>query len=119
MKSTVRKPAAKKAAVKKIAPKKREKQSDIAASYNEYKEFEGRQYTGMKIGRSHHWIYDSGEWTETKITPNLWEISYAVTKRRKGRAPEGSGVPVGTQNHWLSWRTRWWRNWMRTPISLP
>lgn len=91
---------AKKAAVKKVAAKKGEKKSDIAASYNQYKEFEGRQYTGMKIGRSHHWIYDSGEWKETKITPDLWEISYAVTKRRKGRAPEGSGVPVGTEYHW-------------------
>jgi hypothetical protein len=90
----------KKAAAKKTAAKKGEKQSDIAASYNQYKEFEGQQYTGMKIGRSHHWIYDSGEWKETKITPDLWEISYAVTKRRKGRAPEGSGVPVGTEYHW-------------------
>jgi hypothetical protein len=91
---------AKKAAAKKAAPKKGEAKSDIAASYNQYKEFEGHQYTGMKIGRSHHWIYDSGEWKETKITPDLWEISYAVTKRRKGRAPEGSGVPVGTEYHW-------------------
>jgi hypothetical protein len=91
---------AKKAAAKKTAAKKGQKQSDIAASYNQYKEFEGQQYTGMKIGRSHRWIYDSGEWKETKITPDLWEISYAVTKRRKGRAPEGSGVPVGTEYHW-------------------
>src|SRR4029450_10763642 len=27
-------------------------------------------------------------------------IGYAVTKRRAGRAPEGSGVPVGTEYHW-------------------
>src|SRR5881227_1507154 len=40
------------------------------------------------------------EWRETKITPDLWQISYAVTKRRAGRAPEGSGVPVGTEYHW-------------------
>jgi hypothetical protein len=90
----------KKATVKKIPAKKGGKKSDIAASYNQFKEFEGRQYTGMKIGRSHHWIYDSGEWKETKINPDLWEISYAVTKRRKGKAPEGSGVPVGTAYHW-------------------
>ena len=37
---------------------------------------------------------------EKKITPDLWQISYAVTKRRKGRAPGGSGVPVGTEYHW-------------------
>jgi hypothetical protein len=74
--------------------------SDPAVSYNEFKEYEGRKYTGMTIGRSHKWYYDKGEWKETKVTPDLWEISYAVTKRRAGRAPEGSGVPVGTEYHW-------------------
>jgi hypothetical protein len=74
--------------------------SDPAVSYNEFKEYEGQRYTGMKIGRSHKWHYDRGEWKETKITPDLWQVSYAVTKRRAGRAPEGSGVPVGTEYHW-------------------
>jgi hypothetical protein len=74
--------------------------SDPAVSYSEFKEYEGRKYTGMKIGRSHKWYYDKGEWKETKVTPDLWQISYAVTKRRAGRAPEGSGVPVGTEYHW-------------------
>jgi hypothetical protein len=74
--------------------------SDPAESYDEFKEYEGRKYTGMKIGRSHKWYYDPGEWKEKKITPDLWQISYAVTKRRAGRAPEGSGVPVGTEYHW-------------------
>ena len=74
--------------------------SDPAVSYNEFKEYEGRKYTGMKIGRSHKWYYDKGEWNETKVTPDLWQISYAVTKRRAGHAPEGSGVPVGTEYHW-------------------
>jgi hypothetical protein len=77
-----------------------EEKSDVAVSYNEFKEYEGRKYTGMKIGRSHKWYYDQGEWKEKKITPDLWQISYAVTKRRAGRAPEGSGVPVGTGYHW-------------------
>src|SRR6187401_1397038 len=79
---------------------KKEAKKDLSKSYNEFKNFEGQQYTGMKIGRSHKWYYDKGEWKETKITPDLWEISYAVTKRRAGRAPEGSGVPVGTAYHW-------------------
>ena len=74
--------------------------SDRAVSYNEFKEYEGQRYTGMKIGRSHKWYYDRGEWKETKITPDLWQIGYTVTKRRAGRAPEGSGVPVGTEYHW-------------------
>jgi hypothetical protein len=84
----------------KTASKKNETSKDLAKTYNEFKQFEGAQYTGMKIGRSHKWYYDKGEWKETKITPDLWEISYAVTKRRAGHAPEGSGVPVGTEYHW-------------------
>ena len=77
-----------------------EKKSDPAVSYNEFKEYEGQRYTGMKIGGSHKWYYDPGEWKEKKITPDLWQVNYAVTKRRAGRAPEGSGVPVGTEYHW-------------------
>jgi hypothetical protein len=88
-------------ASKRLSTRKKVKaKKDISESYNEFKKFEGRQYTGMKIGRSHKWHYDKGEWKETKITPDLWEISYAVTKRRAGKAPEGSGVPVGTEYHW-------------------
>src|SRR5207244_4480374 len=70
------------------APKHNAVVKDSIATYDEFKEFEGRKYTGMKIGRSHKWYYDKGEWKETKITPDLWQISYAVTKRRAGRAPE-------------------------------
>src|SRR6476469_1220433 len=84
----------------KPATKKKEAEKDLSKTYNEFKEFEGHQYTGMRVGRSHKWKYDQGEWKETKITPDLWEISYAVTKRRAGKAPEGSGVPVGTEYHW-------------------
>src|SRR5215204_3864100 len=78
----------------------KEAKSDLAISYNEFKEHEGQRYTGMKIGRSHKWHYDRGEWKEKKITPDLWQIGYAVTKRRAGRAPEGSGVPINTEYHW-------------------
>ena len=74
--------------------------SDIAETYDAFKEFEGQRYTDMKVGRSHKWYYDRGEWKEKKITPDQWEINYAVTKRRAGKAPEGSGVPVGTGYHW-------------------
>lgn len=74
--------------------------SEASVSYDEFKEYEGQRYTGMKVGRSHKWYYDQGEWKEKKITPDLWQFSYAVTKRRAGRAPEGSGVPVGTEYHW-------------------
>jgi hypothetical protein len=83
-----------------IQRKKNGIKKDISKTYNEYKEFEGKQYTGMKVGRSHKWYYDKGEWKEKKITPDKWEFTYAVNKRRAGYAPEGSGVPVGTEYHW-------------------
>jgi hypothetical protein len=73
----------------------------LTASYDKFKEFEGRQYTGMKIGRGHKWKYDAGEWKEKKITPDKWDFTFSVTKRRAGHAPEGSGVPVGTEYHWF------------------
>ena len=70
------------------------------STYDQVKEFEGKRYTGMRVGRSHKWRYDAGEWSERKITPDRWEFRYAVVKRRAGRAPEGSGAPLGTAYHW-------------------
>jgi hypothetical protein len=83
-----------------IQRKRNELKKDISKTYNEYKEFEGQKYTGMKVGGSHKWYYDKGEWKEKKITPDKWEFTYAVNKKRAGQAPEGSGVPVGTEYHW-------------------
>ena len=80
--------------------KKNGTQKDISKSYNQFKEFEGKKYTGMKVGRSHKWYYDKGEWKEKKVTPDKWQFTYNVTKRRAGIAPEGSGVPLGTEYHW-------------------
>ena len=68
--------------------------------YDAFKEFKGARYTGMKVGRGHKWEYAAGEWVEKKLTPDEWEFRFAPPKRRKGRAPEGSGVPVGTEYHW-------------------
>jgi hypothetical protein len=84
---------------KRTSVSRQARKKDVNA-YNDFKSFNGKQYTGMKVGRSHKWYYDQGEWKETKITPDLWQISYAVVKRRAGKAPEGSGVPVGTGYHW-------------------
>ena len=101
-----------KIAVKNTAASKRRKEqlkknknashsgTEIAASYNTYKEYEGQQYSGMKIGRSHKWYYDKGVWKDKKITPDLWNITYEVIKRRAGKAPKGSGAAVGTEYHW-------------------
>lgn len=77
------------------------KPHDPSASYNKAKTFEGKRYTGMKVGRTHHWYYDQGDWKEKKVSPEKWEITYSTTKRRAGRAPEGSGAPVGTGYHWF------------------
>src|ERR1041384_7310011 len=68
--------------------------------YDELKEFRGKRYTGMRVGRSHKWRYDAGEWKERKVTPDRWEFTDSVVKRRAGHAPEGSGAPVGTAYHW-------------------
>jgi hypothetical protein len=84
-----------------IKSKTSSKNKDVAKSYNRFKEFGGKEYTGMSVGRSHKWNYDQGIWHDTKITPDLWGISYAVTKRRAGHAPTGSGASVGTDYHWF------------------
>jgi hypothetical protein len=79
---------------------KSDKNKNTISTYNEYKEFQGRKYTGMKVGRSHKWYYDKGEWKEKKVTPDQWDFNFSVDKKRAGQAPEGSGVPVGTEYHW-------------------
>jgi hypothetical protein len=83
-----------------IQKKDNEIRQDISKGYNEYKEFEGRKYTGMKVGGTHQWNYERGEWREKKTAPDKWEFTYATNKRRAWNAPEGSGVPVGTEYHW-------------------
>src|SRR4051812_21805742 len=62
----------------KKAPKKEAAslEKDNTASYDAFKQFEGKRYTGMKIGRSHKWNYDPGVWKETKLTPDEWQINY-------------------------------------------
>lgn len=83
-----------------VQKKENKTRNNISNGYNEYKEFEGQKYTGMKVGGSHRWYYGTGEWKEKKLTPDKWEFTYAVNKRRAWQAPEGSGVPVGTEYHW-------------------
>jgi hypothetical protein len=80
--------------------KSNDKKRTFVNTYNEFKEFGGRKYTGMKVGRSHRWYYDKGEWKEKKTSPDKWNFTYSVDKRRAGHAPEGSGAPVGTEYHW-------------------
>lgn len=83
--------------------KTKEKKStkNMAASYNKFKNFQGQFYTGAKVGRKQKWYYDQGEWKEQKVTPDKWQFTYEVHKRRASKAPEGSGAPVGTEYHWF------------------
>jgi hypothetical protein len=85
---------------KKSGVSSRAKAKPTGDGYDAFKEFKGKRYTGMKVGRGHKWDYAAGEWIEKKLTPDEWEFRYAVPKRRRGKAPEGSGVPVGTEYHW-------------------
>jgi hypothetical protein len=69
--------------------------------FDDEKEFKGQSYTGMPVGRSHHWNYPNGDWEETKVTPDLWKIRFRSLKSRQTPAPEGSGVPLNTAYHWF------------------
>ncbi|KAI6019893.1 hypothetical protein F5J12DRAFT_493303 [Pisolithus orientalis] len=80
-------------------PAKRSKTS--YTRFNEPKFFKGQRYSGMAIGGTHHWTYDSGQWVETKEEPDLWKIKYEAKKHRNRTAPKGSGAPVGTEYHWI------------------
>lgn len=75
--------------------------SDGDKKYNKFKEYKGKRYTGMKIGGTHKWYYAKGEWKERKKTPEEWDVFYQTKKTRAGKAPEGSGAPVGTGYNWL------------------
>ena len=87
-------------------------------AYEEYKEFNGRKYTGMKVGGSHKWYYDKGTWDEKKITPDKWELTYAANKKRAWDAPEGSGVPVEQNIIGIFLRTKMSENLMQTITQL-
>jgi hypothetical protein len=81
--------------------KKSPTKKNVTESYNKPKLYQGKQYTGMAVGRTITWQYDPGIWKDIKVTPDQWDITFNVTKRRRGEAPEGSGAAVGTGYHWL------------------
>jgi len=80
-------------------PKSKSAQKSV--SYNAVKDYYGQRYTGMAVGRTHHWYYDKSDWKEKKIEPDKWEFAYSTTKRRAGHAPKDSGAPIGTGYHWF------------------
>jgi hypothetical protein len=52
--------------------RKQASEKDLAAGYDAFKRFEGRRYTGMKVGGRHTWHYDAGTWKESKVAPDRW-----------------------------------------------
>lgn len=69
-------------------------------AYDDLKEFAGQPYSGMAVGGEHRWTYPNGRWQERKVAPDQWEFTFSSMKERERTAPEGSGVPPGTQFHW-------------------
>ena len=55
----------------------------------------------MPVGGEHIWEYPDGVWEERKAAPDRWDFTFSSLKRRGREAPEGSGVPVGTEYHWF------------------
>jgi hypothetical protein len=70
-------------------------------AYDRFKQYQGKAYSGMRVGATHRWHYEQGEWRERKLSPEEWEIFYQTVKRRAFRAPEESGAPIGTEYNWL------------------
>lgn len=76
-------------------------------AYREAKTYGSATYHGMKVGGVHHWTYPDGDWTERKVAPDQWEVKFTSLKRRKRRAPTGSGAEVGSGYHWLIVGHQW------------
>lgn len=76
-------------------------------AYQDPKEHAGRSYHGMKVGGTHRWSYPDGEWKEKKLEPNRWHVEFTSLKRRKRRAPRGSGAELGSGYHWLVVAHQW------------
>lgn len=68
--------------------------------FDSLKDYKGKTYTGMKIGKSHLWNYTDGKWFETKTAPDRWKIKFDSIKTRTHQAPVNSGAKVQTKYHW-------------------
>lgn len=64
------------------------------------KEHDGKRYTGMPVGGSHHWNYPHGIWNETKLSPDKWSFNFTSRKERRRAAPTNSGAADNTEYHW-------------------
>ncbi|UCH88900.1 MAG: hypothetical protein JSV49_11795 [Thermoplasmata archaeon] len=69
-------------------------------NYDDIKEYNGKVYTGMRVGGSHSWFYPEGRWNETKVAPDKWEFSFESLKRRNFASGNNTGAKKGTTFHW-------------------
>ena len=68
--------------------------------YNSLKVHNKKIYTGMKVGSSHYWNYNSGKWYETKEAPDKWSFQFNSLKTRVNPAPNNTGASLNTKYHW-------------------
>ncbi len=78
-------------------------------AYDDLKEFEGEEYSGMPVGGQHTWHYTDALWRERKVAPDAWEFTLSSVKRRDSSAPPGSGAAVFTEYHWYLLAHQWAR----------
>lgn len=77
--------------------------------YDDLKEFDGEEYTGMPVGGQHSWLYTNAVWREQKVAPDRWEFNLTSVKRRQRPAPPGSGASLLSEYHWYLLAHQWVR----------
>jgi hypothetical protein len=78
-------------------------------AYDDLKEFEGEEYSGMPVGGQHTWHYTDALWRERKATPDSWEFTLTSVKKRDRPAPVESGAAVFSEYHWYLLAHQWVR----------
>ncbi len=78
-------------------------------AYDDVKDFDGEEYTGMAVGGQHTWHYTDALWHERKTAPDKWEFTLTSVKKRDRPAPPGSGAAVFTEYHWYLLADQWVR----------
>lgn len=78
-------------------------------AYDDLKEFEGEEYSGMSVGGQHLWRYTDAVWRERKTAPDEWEFTLTSLKKRDRPAPPGSGASLLSEYHWYLLAHQWAR----------
>ena len=64
-------------------------EEDAAKTYNEFKVFEGKKYTGMRVGGRHKWYYEKGRVEREKGYPGPLGIQLCGTETACRPCPSG------------------------------